>query len=124
MEQGRAQIPEKIGTKDSNSLSTVPITPKPKSKVIARLANTTTTDNIVRYIIDNLPDLSPEDVNCTTLIPANKKAEDLNHINFRVTVPDNFYDQTFNPSFWPKGVRLREYVSRSTNQLPPAFLPV
>lgn len=100
---------EKIGTKESDILSVVP---KPKSLVIGRLSKATTTDNIAKYVVDNIPDLSTADINCTMLIPKNRNADELNHINFRVTVPDRIFDQVFNASFWPKGVIVREYIFR------------
>lgn len=110
-QSNKATSTEKIGTKESDSLSVVP---KPKSLVISRLSKVTTTENIAKYIVDNMPDseLSITDINCTTLIPKDRNATELNHINFRVTVPDRVFDQVFNASFWPKGVIVREYIFR------------
>lgn len=42
----------------------------------------------------------------------NKDTKDLKHINFRVTVPEESYPAIFNTDFWPRGVRLKEYIYR------------
>lgn len=110
---------EKIGTKDSESLTAIP---KPKSLVVARLANSTTVEKVVKYITDNASTVTATDINCTILIPKDMKPEDLKHINFRVTVPDKVYDQIFDASFWPKGVHLRQYIFRQRKQPDPVFL--
>lgn len=107
---------ELVGTNQSKSLDVVP---RPRSIVVSRLANVTTIDTIVKYIVDNSPGTLPEELNCTVLLPNNMKAEDLKHINFRVTVPDKIFERVFNPSFWPTGIRLREYVYRPRIQQRP-----
>lgn len=110
------QVKEKIGTKNNDSLLAVP---QPKSLVVCRLSNTTSTEKIIKYITDNVPDLPASDIKCTTLLPKDKTAEQMNHINFRVSVPERFYDQIFDASFWPKGIRVREFIVR---QRTPVFL--
>lgn len=119
-EHHQQQLAEKIGTKENDSLEAVP---KPKSLVLSRLANTTQPEKIVKYITDNVPDLPASDIICTTLLPKDKTPDQLHHINFRVTVPEKFYDSIFDVNFWPKGIHLREYIVRQRiHQQLPTFL--
>lgn len=105
---------ELIGTKESDILETVSPSPPTirKGMVISHLASSTSVNTVVKYITDNKPELKADDIKCTILIPMNKDPKEPKHINFRVSVPEETFTTVFNPEFWPRGVRLREYIYR------------
>lgn len=107
-----SQIEAKTGTNDSLALAVVP---QRKSIVASQLSSATTTEQILKYIADklNITDAAEKNtIRPTILLPANKKAEELNFVSFRVSMPETLFETLFSEQFWPKGVIIREYIPK------------
>lgn len=108
-ENGLAKLT--FGTKDSSS------TLQPgnvfRDIYISRLSPSTTVDNVVEHIKTNVPDLTDADVRCKSLVPKDKKAEDLDFISFKVSVMEKFFEKAVDPGIWPTYVLVREFKQNS-----------
>lgn len=100
----------KSGINNSTELSAVV---QRKSIVVSQLSTSTTPEQINLFIGNSLKvDISSEPnlVRTTIIMPANKELKDLNFVSFRVSMPDTLYLSLFSEEFWPRGVKIRDYV--------------
>lgn len=114
------------GNNNSTELSTVA---QRRSIVVSQLSPSTLPEQLNLFIGNSLNlniSSEPNLVRSTIIMPANKEMKDLNFLSFRVSMPESLYTTVFSEQFWPRGVKIRDYVFKQRSSasnvvfLPPA----
>ena len=97
-----------IGSLHKTKLKVV-VNPPRKHIFISRLASSTTEDDIMCYIREScrIPD---SDLFCRKFEPPSPRVI----ASFKIVVPEQFFENVSNKSFWPKGTLVREFKPRQS----------
>lgn len=100
-----------VGSVEDSVIRTI----EQRKLVIASLFHPSTKeDELCKYIRNGLHlDESDKSIRCNLLLPAGRKLEELDFVSFKVSVPESMYLSLFEPSLWPKGVKVREFMHRN-----------
>lgn len=105
-----------VGDNESSDLAVVPIK---KYLHISSFEPSVTTEQIIQYI-EKKTEIGKHHFQCTRLVKKDIDIKTLKHVNFKLSVPQCFYDEIVKPSLWPVGIRLRPFVffQRKPTELP------
>ena len=87
-----------------------------RSIYVSRLQPNVTTDNIISFIKNKIPDLDSNDVHLRLLVKKDRNVEDLNFVSYRLGCTEILYTQLMNPAFWPSHVMIRDFVERQSEK--------
>lgn len=91
-----------------------------KSIVVSNIAPDIDIKDLSKFLVSKL-NLTEDDIRITSLMPRSLKPEEINYMQYRVSVPVSSYDAIKSNSIWPVGVRIRDFVfKQNTNSLRPS----
>lgn len=114
----------RFGTGISSSLKAVPLSdntnsiPRDEAHIdykhlyISRLEPTTSVDDIMNYIRENVELMGANRIKCRKLLAAGKKTEGLSFISFKISLIPADFDILSNPTNWPENVAVREFEDK------------
>lgn len=84
------------------------------SLVISNIAPDIGADDIKDFVASKLK-ADREIIRVTTLMPRSLKQDDIKFMQFRMSLPNNLVNTVTCDSFWPKGVRLRNFIYKKAD---------
>lgn len=95
-----------------------------KSIVVSNVSPDTDAHLLTTFLCSKLK-ADVDQVKVVSIVPKSISPEDVKFMQFRVSIPSALYDSVMHPSFWPPGVKVRDFVLRQTNRIRrPRPLPV
>lgn len=78
--------------------------------VVSQLHPTTTAGEMSEYLNAHLK--VENTIRANLLLPRGRSLEELDYVSVKLSVPESLYDLLMAPEVWPKGVTVREFISR------------
>lgn len=98
-----------VGTGDtSDAIQTVAVK-KNQYLYVSHLHPSTVAENMRSYVSSKL-NMTLSDIDCWPLIPKNRDVNSLNFISFKVGLPEDVFERTLAPEFWPTGTSIRRFI--------------
>lgn len=82
-----------------------------KSMVISNIGKGISTDFLVNYLANELK-IDKTKIQVSLLLPAVKTVNDLNYLQFKVSVPEVTYSSVMDSNMWPSNVHIRDFVNK------------
>ncbi|XP_037030800.1 uncharacterized protein LOC119070531 [Bradysia coprophila] len=95
-----------IGTSNAD-----PVVHPVKMVVVSNIGKSISVDYLANYLADELK-IDKRKIRVSLLLPGGKTVDDMNFLQFKVTVPVDKYDLIMNSSTWPSNVRIRDFVNK------------
>lgn len=80
-----------------------------KSVVVSNIGTDVTMECLTDYVVDKLK-VAKDSVKLALLLPAGKKKEDLNFLQYKITIPEVNHGSIMCPDLWPSNVLIRDFV--------------
>lgn len=80
-----------------------------KSIVVSNIGTDVTVDCLKNYICTKL-EIGKTDVHLSLLLPVGRTPDDMQFLQYKVTIPESNYSSIMSPDLWPQDVRLRDFV--------------
>lgn len=87
-----------------------------KSVVVSNIGKDVTMDYLKNYLVDKLG-IEKEMINLSLLLPTGRTMQDVNFIQYKVTIPDANYSSILSPVIWPKDVRVRDFIHKQRKNI-------
>lgn len=84
----------------------------PKSIYVSRLETTVTSDDVVNYIKQQIPEINVKHISAHMLVVKDKNLEELTFISFRLRCTDELFEQLRSADFWPEHVSIGDFVDK------------
>lgn len=110
---------DKLGAPIENIKRTSPYAHLNKSIYVSRLQPTVTTDQIVGYLKEKIPDICEKDVSLRLLVKKEQREQldMLSFISYRLLCTDEIHEKLMDASFWPAHVRIGEFFERPRQKI-------
>lgn len=82
-----------------------------KSVVISNIGKSISIDYLANYLADELK-IDKKKIRVSLLLPGGKTVDDLNFLQYKVTIPDVKYSSIMDSNTWPSNVRIRDFVNK------------
>jgi hypothetical protein len=89
------------------------ITVNPRKWLYVSMLHPETTEESVIKLISTAMKSTATDFNCVKFLPRNMK--DPTFISFKIGMPEDLLEGSLNPTLWPSGVAIREFIDRPRN---------
>lgn len=96
--------------------ATVQRTPLNKSVYVSRIDPSVTTDNLVEYIKNELPNVNIKHFLPRLLVKKDQNLEELTYVSFRLQCTEALYDAFISPDFWPNHVKIGEFIEKQSDK--------
>jgi hypothetical protein len=82
-----------------------------KSVVISNIGKSISIDFLANYLADELK-IDKSRIHVSLLLPGGKTVDDMNFLQYKVTIPDVKYSSIMDSNTWPSNVRIRDFVNK------------
>lgn len=110
-----------------NLIKTVSVQNK-KFLYVSRIDPSVTSNHIIEFICDKLPDCTSNDIDCKLLLSKDRVIDSsLTFVSFKIGLKETHYNQLNNSEAWPTGVLIRpftNYPRLAKNRVGVAFPPL
>lgn len=96
--------------------ATVQRTQLNKSVYVSRIDPSVTTDNLVEYIKNELPNVDVKHFLPRLLVKKGQNLEELTYVSFRLQCTEALYDAFISPDFWPSHVKIGEFIEKQSDK--------
>lgn len=80
-----------------------------KRVVVSSIGKDVTMDLLRNYLLDKLG-IEKDKIQLELLLPTGRTVQDLNYLQYKITIPDGSYSSIMSPDTWPQFVRVRHFV--------------
>lgn len=107
------QSPAPISVMGSNEAdNTIKAVAPRKLVFVSQLHPTTTADDISQYLASQVQIEKDSHVRANVLLPRGRTIEELDFVSVKLSIPESLFEKVMSPSVWPRGVTIREFISR------------
>lgn len=82
-----------------------------RSVVVSNVGKDVSADCLTDYLVDELC-VERERISVSLLLPTARSINDLNFLQYKITLPEEKYGAIVNPKSWPPNIRVRDFVHK------------
>lgn len=87
-----------------------------KSVYVSRIDPSVTTDDLIEYIKNELPNVDVKHFLPCLLVKKVQDLEELSFVSFRLQCTEALYSELISPDFWPNHVMIGEFVEKPSDK--------